>query len=129
MSRYLLDTAVFIWACFDHPILTPAVRTALRDSNAIKYVSAATGWEIATKNRKGKLPEFNAIISRLEETVADYGYKEMAVTLEHGIVGGSFLSSHGDPFDRILAAQAKVEGLTLITNDKLMKGFGVKLLW
>jgi PIN domain nuclease of toxin-antitoxin system len=81
------------------------------------------------KVRLGKLPQAARLTHRLAESLGEQGFKPLAISLEHGRVGGLLPSDHRDPFDRILAAQALLEDLTLVTGDRAFAAFGVKVLW
>jgi PIN domain nuclease of toxin-antitoxin system len=92
-------------------------------------VSAASAWEIATKHRVGRLPAGGLIVRRWEQIVHQLGASELPITSEHGLLAGGFDAPNRDPFDRLLAAQAIVEGARLVTADGAMDGFGAELLW
>lgn len=81
------------------------------------------------KVRLGKLPEAARLTYRLAESLVEQDFKSLPVGVEHGRVGGLLPGPHGDPFDRILAAQALLEDLVLITDDPAFPSFGVKVLW
>lgn len=88
-------------------------------------VSAATAWEIEIKRALGKLsaPE------DLPEALAAGGYRPLAVSVHHALAAGRLPPHHRDPFDRMLVAQAVVEGLTIVTGDKRIRGYDVPVLW
>jgi PIN domain nuclease of toxin-antitoxin system len=125
----LLDTHALIWWLLDHPKLGKRARNALIDLDNTVFVSAASGWEIGTKYRFGKLPEAEPFVLSLCESVEKQGFKELGVTLNHGQRAGLLAGEHRDPFDRILIAQAQAENLLLVSNEKLFDGFGVQRLW
>jgi PIN domain nuclease of toxin-antitoxin system len=127
--RFLLDTHTLLWAAQDHDQLSPTVASLLRQSTSSVHVSAATAWEIATKVRLGKLEASNDLLTRFEARVAQAGYQLLPVTCAHGLAAGSFPGSHKDPFDRMLAAQALLENLTILSRDAALDGFGVKRVW
>jgi len=93
------------------------------------YVSAASAWEIATKYRIGKLPIAASLVGKLAQILARQNFRELSVTLAHGELAGSLPGVHRDPFDRLIVAQALAEGLTLVSNESLLDGFGVARLW
>jgi PIN domain nuclease of toxin-antitoxin system len=109
--------------------LSPRARAAVGAQSAEVFVSAASAWELAVKVRLGKLPEASRLTHRLAESLAEQGFKALAITLEHGHLGGSLPGTHRDPFDRMLAAQALLDDLILVTNDPALSSFGVKTLW
>lgn len=85
--------------------------------------------EIFTKHRLGRLPEADELVAHWARIMAPPGYTALAVTMVHAIRAGALKHPHGDPFDRILIAQAQIEGLTLVSNERLFDAFGVKRLW
>ena len=101
----------------------------LDESPPSVYVSAASAWEIATKNRLGKLPGMESYLDSFESRLAVAGFIGMVMTIQHGILAGRLEGDHKDPFDRYLAAQALLENLTLLSNDKALDAFGVRRLW
>jgi PIN domain nuclease of toxin-antitoxin system len=92
-------------------------------------VSAVSAWELATKVRLGKLPQAASLTHRLAESLAEQNFQPLSVSVEHGRLGGMLPGEHRDPFDRVLAAQALIENLPLVSNDAAFAGFGVKMLW
>jgi PIN domain nuclease of toxin-antitoxin system len=111
------------------PRLSPRARAAVDAERAEVLVSAASAWELAMKVRLGKLPEAAPLMHRFAESLAEQDFKPLAISLEHGRLGGLLPGQHRDPFDRILAAQALLENLQLVTIDPAFAGFGVKVLW
>jgi PIN domain nuclease of toxin-antitoxin system len=109
--------------------LSPRARAVVGAQSAEVFVSAASAWELAVKVRLGKLPEASRLTLRLAESLSEQGFKALAITLEHGRLGGSLPGTHRDPFDRMLAAQALLDDLILVTNDAVLSAFGVKTLW
>jgi PIN domain nuclease of toxin-antitoxin system len=89
------------------------------------YVSAVSVWEIAIKRASGKL----RVPEDLLEKVADAGFGELDISFEHATLAGALPPHHGDPFDRMLIAQAQIEGLTLVTNDPRIAAYEVPVLW
>jgi PIN domain nuclease of toxin-antitoxin system len=97
-------------------------------SNSI-FVSAASAWEIATKNRLGKLPGVSEIVTTLDEVLLEQGFKELSITVKHGRAAGILSGLHRDPFDRMLIAQAMIEEMVLVSNEQLFDNYGVRRLW
>lgn len=93
------------------------------------YVSAVSGFELATKHRLGKLPEAAPLVRAFDRLVYNIGFALLSITSEHAIRAGSFPADHRDPFDRFLAAQAQVEGLVLLSSDTQLDQFGIRRLW
>jgi PIN domain nuclease of toxin-antitoxin system len=93
------------------------------------HVSVATAWEIAIKVGNGKLPEASEILANFENAVGDEGFVLLPISIPHVRAAGLLQSPHRDPFDRLLAAQAITEGLTLVTADAKLAGLGAPILW
>lgn len=129
--RLLLDTHVFVWAAdsLDHVRISAAARTAIEDRRNETMVSAASAWEIATKHRLGRLESGGRIVADWASALAHLRAVDLAVTAEHGLLAGGFPAGHGDPFDRVLAAQAIIEDARLVTTDSTMAAFGAEVLW
>ena len=121
MQRLLLDTHVVLWALDDHPKLASEARCAITDPANEVFVSAASIWEIAIKRALGKLQAPYNIVSWIESS----GFLELAVTSFHAEQAGDLPFHHRDPFDRMLVAQAQVEGLVLVTADQDIPLYGV----
>ena len=126
--RLLLDTHAVLWWLVGDERLPLRARAAISDSTNEIYVSAASAWEIATKVRIGKLPEAVKLAHDLAGNVAIQGFRELAVTVEHGQRAGLLPGAHKDPFDRMLIAQAQPEALTIVTTDREFAHYGVALL-
>lgn len=127
--RLLLDTHALIWVLTDSPKLSRRARAALADPDSEQVVSAASAMEIFTKHRLGRLAEAEELVAHWTRIMAPPGYVPLAVTMAHAARAGALAHPHGDPFDRILIAQAQIEGLTLVSNEKLFDAFGVERLW
>jgi len=127
--RLLLDTHAFLWWLAGDPSLPVGARGAIADEANEVFVSAASSWEIATKHRIGKLPDVAAIVADIERAAIDQGFTALPITLKHGQAAGALPGPHRDPFDRMLVAQALLEGLVLVSNEQPFDGYGVKRLW
>jgi len=88
-----------------------------------------SAWEIATKHRLGKLGTAGPLLDRLLDYLADQGFVELGVSIRHGHRAGALPGPHRDPFDRMLLAQAQVEGLALVSNEAAFDRYGVERLW
>lgn len=123
----LLDTHALIWWASDPEALGRGVRRLLEDERTTVNVSAASAWEIATKVRLRKL-EWPS-----QETVESYcigqGFVLLPVTFAHAAHAGAWPHAHGDPFDRMLAAQSHIEHLPIATNDPQVAAFGIEVVW
>src|ERR1700733_9898578 len=111
-SNLLLDTHVLLWWLAGSNRLSQAARKTIVEGPAV-YVSAASAWEISAKVSKGKL----AFTGDLEAQLLENGFRPLAVSISHVLAAGALPPHHGDPFDRMLIAQARVESLTLLTGD------------
>ena len=127
--RLLLDTHALLWWFVNDSRLSPRVRALIADESNEVLVSGASAWEIATKHRLGKLPQAADAFSRFEELVAADGFALLSISQRHGLRAGSYSGSHGDPFDRMLAAQAEIEGVALLTRDPAFAAFPIETLW
>uniref|UniRef100_UPI0040567FED type II toxin-antitoxin system VapC family toxin n=1 Tax=Candidatus Electrothrix sp. TaxID=2170559 RepID=UPI0040567FED len=124
----LLDTHVFLWWLFDEPDLPEKMRDHIRSTENPVYISSASVWEIATKYRIGKLPHAGTVAKNVPYWIDNAGFTSLPITPEHAQLAGSWAQPHRDPFDRMLAAQAKLENLTLISLDKQLKSFPIQLM-
>src|SRR5579872_2747258 len=127
--RLLLDTHTLLWWLSEDPSLPASARKLIANKNNDVLVSAASAWEIATKVRLGKLPigvdlarDFTAHLERER-------FETLSVSAEQGIRAGLLPGPHRDPFDRMLIAQALAENLTIVSNDVVFDGYGVKRVW
>ncbi len=121
----LLDTHAFLWAISNNPRLSKATRAAIVDGSNIVYVSAVTAWEIAIKRTRGKLE-----MPPLEyyEQLHLHRFTPLSITTDHALAIETLPPHHNDPFDRMLIAQARQEGLTLVTQDRHMSLYDVKII-
>lgn len=127
--KLLLDTHTFLWLAVGSSRLSATANTAIGDRANEVLVSAASAWEVSTKSRLGKLPGGEAILLRFEATISDIRATQLPVSVGHGLLAGSFPTDHRDPFDRMLAAQAGIEGAVLVTSDPAFARFPVSTLW
>lgn len=119
----LLDTHLLLWAA-GQPEKLPAQAQALLLDPAHQLVfSSASLWEITIKQGLGR-PDFNVDPRRLWRLLLANGYRELPITSEHTLAVNDLPPLHKDPFDRILVAQARVEGLVLLTVDAVVEGYG-----
>lgn len=128
-QRFLLDTHALLWWWKNAPQLPAASRSAMADPANEIFVSAASAWEIATKVRKGQLPDLAGGISAFVDDVLRDGFIHLDVTARHGVYGGWLPGHHKDPFDRLIAAQALIENMTVVTRDAQIAAFGCETLW
>ena len=125
----LLDTHTLLWSFISRASLSREA-TAIMTNEAIEIVvSAASAWEIATKVRIGKLPEAEALEQRFIEALDEIGYTLLPIDPEIALRAGRLTASHGDPFDRIIAAQALALDIPVISKDTKLDQFGVRRIW
>jgi PIN domain nuclease of toxin-antitoxin system len=127
--RLLLDTHAFLWWVTDDERLSAAAKLAITDADNQIFVSAASAWEIATKQRLGKLEGVPRAGERFSELVMADGFQHLAVDHRHALRAGGYALEHRDPFDRMLAAQSELEALPLVTRDPAFALFGTRILW
>ena len=120
----LLDTHILIWALEDNPLLSENAREAILKGENMVFVSSASVWEMSIKKSIGKLN----IPDNLQEELEQHRFTLLDITFEHANLAGKLPPIHRDPFDRMLIAQAKIEKLTLISKDKYIGQYDVKLL-
>lgn len=127
--RLLLDTHAFLWWVAGDTALSPAARAAIADDGNPVFVSAASAWEIATKFRIGKLPGVAAIVADLGAVLAAQGFVPLPIAFTHGQAAGALPGPLRDPFDRMLIAQAMLDGMVLVSNEVPFDAYGVRRLW
>ena len=127
--RLLLDTHALIWALDDSPRLSPIARAAIADPANEILASAVSAVEVTTKYRIGKLPEATRLATAFLPTILAADYVPLPISVEHASLAGSLDIPHKDPFDRLLIAQARIEGVALVSNEQLFDRFGVERLW
>jgi PIN domain nuclease of toxin-antitoxin system len=125
LSQLLLDTHALLWSVGDTDRLSPVARDVLSAGAVPAYVSAASVWEIAIKRASGKLKAPDDLL----EQIALARFKELGITFKHSALAGALPLHHGDPFDRMLVAQAQSENLTLVTSDERIAAYDVPVLW
>jgi len=114
--KLLLDTHLLLWSADKSPRLSTGAKKLIDDSSNEIVFSVATIWEVAIKNSKG-MPDFRVDPAVLRNGALNSGYAELGVSGAHAITVASLMPIHKDPFDRLLIAQAIVEGITLLTAD------------
>lgn len=117
--KFLLDTNLLLWAAGTPDKLPVTARQLLEDPKNDLLFSAASLWEISIK-RGLERADFQVDARVLRRGLLDNGYQELAITSEHAVSIDNLPPLHKDPFDRILVAQATVEGITLLTTDTLV---------
>ena len=121
--KLLLDTNVVLWWQGDVSTLSERVRVAVRTADDV-YISAVSAWEAEIKRSLGRL----TFPHDFADILAANRFTELPVTFEHAAATAALPRHHRDPFDRMLVAQAVVEGCTLVTSDRYLAVYGVSLL-
>jgi PIN domain nuclease of toxin-antitoxin system len=127
--QILLDTHAFIWWVLGDISLSGTARGHIGDPNNECFVSAASAWEVTTKYRLGKLPQAAPLAADFPRMVVQQGFIPLALTTVHAARSGAFAQAHKDPFDRMLAAQAIIEGMPIVSNDTQLDQFGITRIW
>jgi PIN domain nuclease of toxin-antitoxin system len=127
--RLLLDTHILLWMFYEPERLSAKAKAALEGGGNELVASHAALWEISTKARRGKLARAGSSVRYIlgEMEVRRVGL--LPIKLAHILASEDLPYHHGDPFDRIMIAQALSEGLTLVTADAAMRRYDVPTLW
>lgn len=128
-GSYLLDTHTVVWTAFVPTDLSARARAVIEDEDNQIFFSPVTAMEIGTKVRLGKFELARPLARDFFAQMTEHKFVELPLTCDHAELAGSFVSSNNDPWDRLLAAQARIERLTLISRDGDMAGFGASILW
>jgi PIN domain nuclease of toxin-antitoxin system len=123
-----LDTQAFLWFLGGDRRLSAQARAVFRLPKAELYLSAVSAWEMANKSSLGRLELPKPLDPFLEDRLAE-GFLPLPVDWRHAAAVQDLPFHHRDPFDRMLAAQAQVEGMTLVTSDKAFKPYKIRQLW
>ena len=120
---YLLDTHLLIWTVMGSRRLSPAARKIIKDPSAQMVFGVVSIWEVAIKHSLRPV-DIPIPPEPLREALLATGFEELTILAPHAIAVGNLPLVHGDPFDRLLIAQAKVEGFTFLTADKILGEYG-----
>ena len=121
--RLLLDTHVLVWVAEQPSRILPTAQALIEDPANDLFFSSASIWELALKANLARAPrpdDLQADSRLLQRQLIANGYTELPVTGDHGVTAAELPPIHKDPFDRILIAQAEVEGLVLLTADSMI---------
>lgn len=121
----LVDAHVLLWALFEPDRLPPNTRGLLTDHESTPTVSAVAIWEISIKRTLGKLKAPGDLVHTLDRM----SIATMPVRPVHAELAGILPLHHRDPFDRMLIAQSKIEGLPIVTADKTFDAYDVETIW
>ena len=125
----LLDTCTLIWAIYSAPQLSVLSRKQIADRTNSIFVSAASAWEIATKVRRGRLPEAVELERNFLGDLANAGYILLPIDATVALRAGRLTADHRDPFDRMIAAQALSLDIPILSPDPHFDQFGVRRIW
>lgn len=124
--RLLIDTHALIWWLRDSPRLSGAARAAMANQQNDLFVSACVAYEIAYKQKSGRLPP---VSEHLPRQLQREGILALPISLDHTLAAAALPGPHRDPWDRIMMAQAVAEGLTVVTIDRQFSAYDVPVLW
>jgi len=127
--RALLDTHTFLWAALDDRRLSSRAADLVADIGNEIYLSAVSVWEVAIKHSRGRLSLPEPPDSYIPSRIAVFGYRPLPVEVAHALRAGRLPPHHRDPFDRMLVAQAQVEGLPILTSDANIGRYEVEVIW
>lgn len=127
--RLLLDTHALLWWYSDDPALPQSCRKLIAQSDSSVFVSAVSAWEISTKFRRGRLSSASELVQDFGGYLDQEGFLSLPVSYDHGIRAGMLPGPHQDPFDRMLIAQAEIEKLFIVSNEKIFDQYGVRRVW
>jgi len=126
--KVLLDTHVVFWWFGDAARLSKRAKSILADAKNVVLVSAATAWELAIKANLGKIDALE-LVTELGRQIAEEGFVEFPISIEHAIRAGLLPLHHRDPFDRLLVAQAQEVAVPILSGDRLLDRYDIKRIW
>ena len=127
--RLLLDTQAWLWMVADPDRLSRRARRLVQRADTELFLSAATAWEIAIKWSIGKLTLPADPVEYMRSRIGQTGVRALAIRHEHGAQVARLPPHHRDPFDRLLIAQAMVEDLVLLTGDRQIEPYDIRIEW
>lgn len=127
--RALLDAHAFIWWVLDTPQLSATCRDIVSDGDNEVYFSVASAYEIAYKADQGRLSLPAAPEAFVRDRLATNGFVPLRIELAHALRAAVLPHIHRDPFDRLLVAQAQIEGLAILTADPAISRYDVETIW
>lgn len=127
--KVLLDTCTVLWATLSPSALSREARTIIAEASNQILVSAASGWEIATKVRLGRLPGAEKLELDFLEVMDAAGYELLSIDMASALRAGRLVADHRDPFDRMIAAQALGMDIPVLSPDAQLDTFGIRRIW
>lgn len=117
--KYLLDTHILIWWAENNRKLKPEYKEIIADGDNMIFVSVVSVWEVIIKTKLKKI----RLKTSIDKIISRYGFQVLDIKLEHVLELNKLKDYHKDPFDRLLITQSRIEGLTLLTDDKLINQY------
>jgi PIN domain nuclease of toxin-antitoxin system len=127
--RLLLDTHALLWWLDGDRRLSLEARRLISDEANVLLVSVASAWEITTKARLGRLPGAKDVAADVFGCISNQGFVPLDITLLHAQRAGGLAGEHRDPFDRMLIAQAQLEDVAIISDDRVFDEYDVRRVW
>ena len=125
----LLDTHTLLWAILAPKALSQKAASLIQDPNITLLISAASAFEIATKVRKGKLPEAIELEARFTDAIEEAGYSMLPINASTALRAARLAGDHRDPFDRLIAAHSIELDIPIISADRQLDLFGIRRIW
>jgi PIN domain nuclease of toxin-antitoxin system len=122
--KLLLDTHVLLWWLTGNKPLSKEATRVIKNGSNLVFISAVTAWEISIKKVLGKLRAPDDFEAQLMEN----NFQSLPITIPHATLAGQLPIHHDDPFDRLLIAQSKIEGLTLVTRDQKQMLYDIQII-
>jgi PIN domain nuclease of toxin-antitoxin system len=129
VTEVLLDTHALLWFVFDDPRISPTAAEMIADGSVTKYLSVISLWEIVIKSQLGRLRLGMPIQGFFSQYISGSDLSLVDIELSHLLAYDALPLIHGDPFDRILLAQAKVLSQPILSADPMMARYGIDVLW
>jgi PIN domain nuclease of toxin-antitoxin system len=127
--KVLVDTHTFIWDIIADPRSSTKAKQILRSNEHELVFSLVSLWEIAIKIKTGKLHTIGSSVAYIRDEMDAYGMQLLPIRYDHVLQLESLPHHHGDPFDRLLIAQALTESLPILSGDRILASYGIKLVW
>jgi PIN domain nuclease of toxin-antitoxin system len=129
VTRVLLDTHAFLWWDLDDERLSPHANEVMRNGRNQVFVSAGSIWEVAIKASKGRLELPTDVRSYVVDRLRRYRWTPLPIDASHAVQAATLPPIHGDPFDRVLVAQAQLESIPIVTIDPAITRYDVETIW
>lgn len=127
--KYLVDTHAFLWFVFDDPRISNRASSMIEDPGNELWISLASIWEISIKHSLGKLRFDKPLQAFISEHILETNLRVLSIDLSHLLRVNQLAWHHRDPFDRVLVAQCKSEGLQMISQDSVFASYGLDVAW